>query len=137
MLPAFAKSRFVLSRIDGRGWGEDRVAHGTPLPSRLTQGSFPKNPLSGKVPQVEQNDEKKQVVWEAYFDVSLDPMVNNKGVYQTAYEYNEQGKITREAYYDANGEPMANKSGYIVVERAYNKDGKKISETGYTGETDE
>lgn len=77
----------------------------------------------------------KRVIKEAYFTNTGEPMVNNKGVYETTFEYNESGKVLQEAYFDAEGKPMANNSGYIKIERAYNEEGKKISETGYTLES--
>lgn len=52
-------------------------------------------------------------------------MKNNKGVYQTTFEYNEQGKVVREAYFDVDGQYMENKNGYIMVEIAYNEEGKR------------
>lgn len=82
----------------------------------------------------EYNGDKK-VVKEAYFTNAGEPMVNNKGVYETTFEYNELGKVVREAYFDTEGKPMANNNGYIMIERAYNEEGKKVSETSYTAES--
>lgn len=77
----------------------------------------------------------KRVIKEAYFTNAGEPMVNNKGVYETTFEYNEIGKVIRESYFDTEGKAMANNNGYIMIERAYNEEGKKISETSYTIES--
>ena len=58
------------------------------------------------------------------------PMPNIKSVYQTMYEYNEQGKVIQEQYLDADGQPMKNSDGYVRTVRTWNEDGSKASEEG-------
>jgi hypothetical protein len=57
-------------------------------------------------------------------------MTNVKGVYQTTYEYNEQGKVVLEQYFDAQGQPMKNNDGFVKVVRTWNEDGSLASEVG-------
>lgn len=58
------------------------------------------------------------------------PVPNNKGVYQTAYDYDQSGRVIRESYLDADGQRMANTDGYIMVERKYDEAGNLIEEKG-------
>jgi len=58
------------------------------------------------------------------------PMKNNKGVYQTTYDYNENGKVIQEQYLDENGQLMKNSDGYVRVIRTWNEDGSLASEEG-------
>ena len=51
-------------------------------------------------------------------------------MYQTTYDYNEQGKVVLEQYFDAQGQPMKNSDGFVKVVRTWNEDGILASEVG-------
>ena len=75
-------------------------------------------------------NEAKQVNYESYMRADGTPMTNALGVYQTTYDYDENGRKIRELYFDVDGESMVSTEGLVAKEFVYGEDGAVIETRG-------